>query len=74
MFLTDNYGKLLSIFCLQIEQNPDLIKTSDTTTATVNNNNKFFGVRRSWKKPLKKKDKSSKKNGDLENGKNFVCP
>ncbi|XP_050303201.1 ubiquitin carboxyl-terminal hydrolase 1 [Anthonomus grandis grandis] len=52
----------------QIEQYPELIKSPEATSApTVPNNNSKWSMRRSWKKPLKKKEKSSKKNGDIEN-------
>ncbi|XP_030752541.1 ubiquitin carboxyl-terminal hydrolase 1 isoform X2 [Sitophilus oryzae] len=49
----------------QIDQNPELLKPSETASANINNSNsKFFNVRTSRKKPLRKAEKNNvKENG-----------
>lgn len=52
----------------QIEQYPELIKPPEPASANANNNSKMWSVRKSWKKPLRRKEKGgSKKNTDQEN-------
>ncbi|XP_056640161.1 ubiquitin carboxyl-terminal hydrolase 1 [Diorhabda carinulata] len=58
VYLLDNIRETCDVLTQQVQQNPELL--TETEALPTVNSSKIWNVRNSWKKSLKKKDKSTK--------------
>ncbi|XP_050507044.1 ubiquitin carboxyl-terminal hydrolase 1 [Diabrotica virgifera virgifera] len=58
VYLLDNIRETCDVLTQQVQQNPELL--NETESLPTVNSSKLWNVRNSWKKSLKKKDKSTK--------------
>ncbi|XP_018334903.1 ubiquitin carboxyl-terminal hydrolase 1 [Agrilus planipennis] len=63
VYLLDNIRETCDLLAQHIQHNPEILYEAESSNLS-SSSSKFFNVRRSWKKPNKKKDKNAK---DVQN-------